>query len=731
MESQPRKIEPVSYHGSLYFVFAEVCDKLFPGIPRATIKSRMRNLGIKLVKAPHTIQDKLKTTRPYLACYKVLSLISKPAVAILEAYQDSREERRENSRKISGPFLTNASVNDSNYTQGVEQSGGDVFWGDNVQDTTPQKKHGLGSSFLVENLLNACPRSLAVEKPLTGFSDSQEHIEIGDRQISSDSEPELNDSSPSDSNFESSSGEESGGERNDDIVDLFKKKNLDIDSVSSVVKRLSEMKEFFQSDFNSKRRQSKIGDVTWAKTLERLVIFLAYCSRTLKRDLRLELVEDMNIVESFIKHLKKSRRVKNNTAAAYVMCFIRAAKFLRAKESRTNYDTVESISDLRALQNQLMREHAVLESTKGPEKRRLFWPQLQELTRSLHQQFEDEIDDLQQKARLHMNFTLLLLFAINPGRAKEFRTLRIVRDIPENEVDDLVKKLPNGENFMVFAKNGVTYLVEKSYKTFQRYGPNVIEMSEFQFVHYHLKRYIEQSRPRLIPRGCVHDFFFVNKGGKPFKSPGSFSSYLAKIFRENLGFHCTMNEMRHALVENFRSSKESSDVQLAESLARVCKHSLRTQIKVYDQRSQHERTKRALHYLNQSAVNAIVDDNPGTSYNADDEEEDLSGDESCPPAPGEICALILADARATASEIFLAKVLKYNADGQTVRLAWLEQLEGQPNHYKFQVGHSAWEEKISSLIYPLDVSYNRNEGIYELRSSKKEIYQQLQSAVSV
>ena len=97
-----------------------------------------------------------------------------------------------------------------------------------------------------------------------------------------------------------------------------------------------------------------------------------------------------------------------------------------------------------------------------------------------------------------------------------------------------------------------------------------------------------------------------------------------------------MNEMRHALVENFRSSKDSSDVQLAESLARVCKHSLRTQIQVYDQRSQHERTKRALHYLNQSAVNAIVDDTPGTSYIADDEDEDLSGEESYPPAPGEI-----------------------------------------------------------------------------------------------
>lgn len=193
-----------------------------------------------------------------------------------------------------------------------------------------------------------------------------------------------------------------------------------------------------------------------------------------------------------------------------------------------------------------------------------------------------------------------------------------------------------------------------------------------------------------------------------------------------------MNEMRHALVENFRSSKESSDVQLAESLARVCKHSLRTQMQVYDKRSQQERTKRALHYLNQSAVNAIVDDVPGTSCNVDDEvEDDSSGEERDLPAPGEICALIPADARAKSPEIFLAKVLKYSADGQSVRLAWLKQIEGKPNHYKFQVGHSVWEEKVSSLIYPLDVTYKRDEGSYELRSANKEIYQQLKSAVSV
>ena len=74
MASRQRKIQPVARHGSLYFVFLEVCDKLFPHNTTSTIKSQMRNLCLKLVKAPQEIQDKLRTARPYLACYKVLSL---------------------------------------------------------------------------------------------------------------------------------------------------------------------------------------------------------------------------------------------------------------------------------------------------------------------------------------------------------------------------------------------------------------------------------------------------------------------------------------------------------------------------------------------------------------------------------------------------------------------------------------------------------------------------------
>ena len=206
----------------------------------------------------------------------MLSLIYKQEVAILEAYQDSCEERRENlDRKLYGPLLPNASVNDSNYTWGPEQQS-DYLRADNVEPTIPPpKKHGLSTNFLVENLLNACPTSqLAVARPSTGFSDSQEQIVHEQIQSDSDTEPELSDSLASDSNFElwsKDTGKVPGKTvMANKTMPLFKcfKKNLDIASFPGVVTRLSEMKEFFQSDLNSKRRQLKISDMTWSKTLE-------------------------------------------------------------------------------------------------------------------------------------------------------------------------------------------------------------------------------------------------------------------------------------------------------------------------------------------------------------------------------------------------------------------------------------------------------------------------------
>lgn len=93
------------------------------------------------------------------------------------------------------------------------------------------------------------------------------------------------------------------------------------------------------------------------------------------------------------------------------------------------------------------------------------------------------------------------------------------------------------------------------------------------------------------------------------------------------------HQRRHTLMEHFRSSPESSDVRLAESLGSVCKHSLRMQISIYDRRMESERRSQALSYLNRSAVNFILDEALAPCSPTDDsdrETEDL-------PSLGEMC----------------------------------------------------------------------------------------------
>ena len=64
-----------------------------------------------------------------------------------------------------GPLLSNAG--------GIQNNLEGILLRD-IEQTMPPRKHGLGISFLLENLLNACPGSLAMKKPLTGFLELQE-----------------------------------------------------------------------------------------------------------------------------------------------------------------------------------------------------------------------------------------------------------------------------------------------------------------------------------------------------------------------------------------------------------------------------------------------------------------------------------------------------------------------------------------------------------------------------
>ena len=249
----------------------------------------------------------------------------------------------------------------------------------------------------------------------------------------------------------------------------------------------------------------------------------------------------------------------------------------------------------------------------------------------------------------------------------------------------------------------------------QKYGPNVAQFSqEFDFLTHHLKEYRTRSRPRLPWRESSHDHF-VNKQGMPFWSPTTYRPFL----REILGLPCGINEMRHALVEHFRSSPESSDATLAEFLARLCKHTLRTQISIYDCWTHQEHTSQALCYLVKSALNSILEEPPTTSgATSSDNEQEVDSDDL--RSPRELCALIPSDVNTGHPATFLANVLKYTHDGRNAQLAWFRELDTCPNNYEFPAGTDASHEKKNS--YPIDIYLHRLEGLYELRTPKRRIF---------
>ena len=289
----------------------------------------------------------------------------------------------------------------------------------------------------------------------------------------------------------------------------------------------------------------------------------------------------------------------------------------------------------------------------------------------------------------------------------------------DNRVQEVAKRIPEGDNVILFSNSGSVSLIEKGYKTVFKYGTNMVEFdSEFEFLTYHLREYGMTSRPKLLLRGANHDYYFVNNSGTPFNSSGSLSKYLSRLFKQHLGFPCAINEMRHSLIQHFRSSPETSDTKLTESLVPVCKHNLRTQINIYDRRAEPERRSQALRYLNRSAENFILDKAPDASADLTtdkEERDDLS-------SPREMCAILPSDTSFNDPKVLLAKVLNYMADGKNARLAWFKELDSCPNHFKFQVGTDVWQEKSSALIYPVDVRYHRSDGIYELRTPKQPIY---------
>ena len=470
---------------------------------------------------------------------------------------------------------------------------------------------------------------------------------------------------------------------------------------------INEIRRFYSSELNYDRDGSALQNVTIDKMLERLSRFMWYLKNVKKVDPKFSYCADAEIVQEFSNYMINSRSVKAVTCSRYVSAFINVLK-VPSVSSQIN-DLTDAVEKVRSIQRQLERlakRDKVDDLAKQPALEKVVYSELLELCRELKWEVSEKTG--LDKARSCMNLCLLLLYcSANPGRVKEYISLRIYGGQNSDDCRD--------QNFLCFNQDGTVILYEDAYKTRLTYGPNRTDLTPLTFLTYYLKLYCTKMR-NLLLGGKEHDFLFVNSRGDPF-THASYTNYVSCFFEKYFSMKLTTADLRKAVVNHFLTLPASSDPALRESFATLMKHSVRTQKRFYDERPLAQKKSKALDILSSTVSRSLDED--GVLILSDEDEE---GNIEYLPIPGDFVALVASNSTEKCPEVFIGKVLRLSEDHNTAYLA--EYSETEPTKFKLSAGKS-YKEAVNALIYPIDLVYLHSNGIYELRTPKIDIHRQV------
>ena len=472
----------------------------------------------------------------------------------------------------------------------------------------------------------------------------------------------------------------------------------------------SEIRKFYSDELNCNREGTALQNNTIDKMLERTSVFLWFLKNVKNLVPALTHCSNPELVQEFVQFMMDKRGVKPITCSRYISALINVLKVpLDSYGSSVKEISTEVLEKIRAVQRQLerlARKERVDVMGLKPELEKVVYPELLELCRELKWEVDEKRGTAQ--ARSCMNLCLLLLYcAANPGRAKEYVTLRIYKDQTADQ--------SKNQNFICFNEDGSVVLFEDDYKTRSTYGPNRTYLTPLTFLTYYLKLYWSKLRPLLLC-GKEHDYFFVNQRGEPF-SEASYGYYVTALFERYFNVKLTTGDIRKAVVNYFLSLPESSDYSLRESFATLMKHSVRTQKRYYDERPLAQKKSKALDLLG-SVASRSLGEGPVEIISHEDEQLNIE----FLPTQGEFVALVAANSTKSVPECFVAKVLRLSDDRKTAYLAEFSEVE--PGKFKLKAGKS-YKEAVDALVYPIDIVYLQSSGLYELRTSKLEIHQQV------
>ena len=471
----------------------------------------------------------------------------------------------------------------------------------------------------------------------------------------------------------------------------------------------SEIRKFYSLELNFDREGGSLQSSTIDKMLERISRFLWFLKNVKNIEPELSYCADPQSIQEFVHYMMDTRGCKAITCSRYITAFINVSKVpLNSRGNNEKEDLNDSLERLRIIQRQLeriSRKERVDDLAKKPQEEKVVYSELLELCRELKWEVSEKTGPAQ--ARSCMNLCLLLLYcAANPGRAKEYITLRIYKNQSEEDCKD--------KNFICFEEDGSVILFENAYKTRPTYGPNRTDLTPLSFLTYYLQLYVTKMRPLLL-NGKDHDFFFLNRRGDPF-THGSYNNYISALFEKYLSLKLTTVDLRKAVVNYFLTLPQSSDLSLRESFATLMKHSVRTQKRCYDERPLAQKKSRALGLLSSAASRSLEED--GIQMIGEEDE----GRIEYLPVPGDFVALVASNSTKNTPEVFVAKVLRLSEDHKTAYLAEFSEIE--QGKFKLSVGKS-YAESVKALIFPVDVVYLHSNGVYELRTPKIDIHRQV------
>lgn len=467
---------------------------------------------------------------------------------------------------------------------------------------------------------------------------------------------------------------------------------------------LDEIRKFYSLPINLNRDGGVLQDVSIGKMLERIKGFLWFLKKVKGVEPALTYCINPEVLQQFVEFMMKNRGIKAITCSRYVTSLISACKVPLV--STQDEQKEESLEKIRAIQRQLerlSRQEKIDSDSLNPQTDKVVYSELLELCREFKWEVSEKTGA--DRARSCMNLCLLLMYcAVNPGRVKEYISLRIYKDQSGDQLKD--------QNFIWFKEDGGIVLLENNYKTRNTYGLNTTDVSSVTYLNYYLRLYKSKMRSLLL-HGNDHDFFFVAPRGNRF-SHASYNYYISGLFEKYLSRRLTTVDLRKIVVNYFLSLPESGDYSLRESFATLMKHSIRAQQKYYDERPLTQKKERALDLLTSVASRSLDEDEPEIVS-----DEDQEGYLDCLPVPGDFVALVAANSTEKVPEVFVAKLLRLSEDKKTAYLA--DFAEEEPGRFKSKAGKS-YRENTSSLIFPIDIVFSHSDGLYELRTPKIDLH---------